>query len=99
LNKLPFNRIISSSRQPFPLEVIVPGFPHLVSISGKALVNWSIDQILDYLRNGLNHFKNERGVIPSIFIASVQASNHELAINIAKKIRSIHRFREEFNIN
>ena len=77
----------------------IPGFPHLVSISGKALVNWSIDQILDYLRNGLNHFKNERGVIPSIFLASVQASSHELAVSIAEKIRSIHRFREEFNTN
>ena len=77
----------------------IPGFPHLVSISGKALVNWSIDQILDYLRNGLNHFRNERGVIPSIFLASVQASNHESAIRIAKKIKAIHRFREKFNIN
>jgi hypothetical protein len=47
----------------------------------------------------LNHFKNERGVIPSIFLASIQASNHELTVSIAKKIRSINRFREEFNIN
>ena len=75
---------------------MLPGFPRLVSLSGNALVHWSLDEILDFLRGGLDFFVKERKEYPSIFLASLQSEDTEHAPYVAEKLRAIADFRNEY---
>ena len=68
----------------------IPGFPPLVSLSGNALVNWSLDKIISFLSEGLDYFIIELGILPCIHLASIQASNHKQAHEVAAKLRGIN---------
>lgn len=77
---------------------MLPGFPRLVSLSGNALVHWPLEEILTFLRKGLDFFVKERGEYPSIFLASLQSENPDQAPEVAEKLRAISDFRDAYRI-
>ena len=77
-------------------KYIIPGFPRLVSLSGRALVAWPIERILTYLKEGMDYYLKERGEYPSINLISIQASSPEEAAMIAGKLRAIREFRDAY---
>jgi uroporphyrinogen-III decarboxylase len=68
----------------------IPDFPHLISLSGDALANWSLGKIIDFLSRGLEYFLIELGILPCIHLASIQASNRKHANEIANKLKGIN---------
>jgi len=77
-------------------KYMFPGFPRLVTLSGRALVNWPTDKILSFLKEGLDYYVKERGEYPSINLVSIQASSPREADMIAQKLRTIARFRDAY---
>jgi len=77
-------------------KYMMPGFPRLVSLSGRALVQWPIDRILGFLRQGLDYFVKERGEYPILSLASIQAHSREQADVIAEKLQAINRLSNEY---
>ncbi len=75
---------------------MIPGFPRLVSLSGRVLVAWPIDRILSFLREGLDYYLKEREEYPSINLISIQASNREESKMIADKLLAIADFRDSY---
>ena len=77
-------------------KYMIPGFPRLVSLSGRALVAWPTHQILSFLREGLDYYLKERGEYPSINLISIQASNRGESEMIADKLLAIADFRDSY---
>lgn len=75
-----------------------PGFPYPAAVSGRALNNWDVDRIISFLQNALDYLVREEGIYPSISLSSVQAENKDIAKDIAKKIRAINAFRDEYEL-
>jgi hypothetical protein len=76
----------------------VPGFPYLAAVSGRALNNWEIGRITDFLRQAIRILIEEEGIYPSISYSSVQADSRDKALEIADKIRAVNAFRDEYPI-
>jgi len=74
----------------------LPGYPRLVTVSARALVTWSIDEILRFVQTGLDFFIRERGEYPAINLASVQAANPEEALSLAEKLKALDEFRNAY---
>jgi len=77
---------------------MLPGFPRLVSLSGNALVHWPIDEILDFIRRGLDFFVHERREYPCIFLPSLQSEGPDQAPEVAEKLRTIADFRNGYQL-
>lgn len=77
---------------------MLPGFPRLVSLSGNALVHWTISEILSFLQKGLDYFTKERGEYPSIFLPSLQSESPAQAPEVAEKLRAIADFRNAYDL-
>lgn len=73
-----------------------PGFPFPAAISGRALNNWETDRIIDFLKEALDVLVNQEGLYPSICFSSVQADTQKNALAIAKKIKAVNAFRDEY---
>jgi hypothetical protein len=76
----------------------LPGYPRLVTLSGRALVTWPIDRILAFLKDGLDYFIRERGEYAAINLASVQAATLQEAEGIAEKLKALMQFRDTYAI-
>ena len=79
-------------------KYMIPGIPRLVTLSGRALVNWEIDEILSFLKEGLDYYTKERGEYPSINLISIQAASPAEANSIAGKLHAIDRFRNTYDL-
>jgi hypothetical protein len=79
-------------------QFVFPGFPRLVSLSGNALVHWSQDRIIDFLRQGLDFFVKEQGEYPCIFLPSIQSENEKQAKQVAEKLNAINELRHTYSI-
>jgi hypothetical protein len=80
------------------MEHLLPGFPFPVTLSGQTLDTWGIDRILAFLREALDFLIKEKGVYPSIHLASVLADSPEAAKRIAEKLEAIRQFRDTYEI-
>jgi hypothetical protein len=67
-----------------------------VSLSGNSLVHWPTDKILEFLKQGLDFFINERDEIPFIMMPSLQAENYDQASEVGDKLFAINEFRNSF---
>ncbi len=76
------------------LKLPIPGYPLLVTISGRSLVQSSIHDILDFIRQGIYIILDEGVCNPCIYLTSIQASSRKEALEIAEKINQIREFRE-----
>ena len=74
-----------------------PGFPFPAAISGRALNSWDKEKIISFLREALDYLNGE-GIYPSITFASVQADTVEKAYDIAKKMKAINAFRDQYEL-
>ena len=77
-------------------KYMIPGFPRLVSLSGRVLVAWPTEQILSFLKEGLDYYLKERGEYASINLISIQASSREESETIADKLLAIADFRDSY---
>lgn len=80
------------------VEHLLPGLPFPVTISGQTLDTWESDQILDFFKEALDYLIKEKGVYPSIHLASVLADSPEAAKRIALKLEAIKQFRDGYKI-
>jgi hypothetical protein len=77
-------------------QFMAQGYPRQVSLSGNALVHWPIDRILDFLKQGIDFFIQERREYPFILIPSLQAENQDQASEVAEKLYAIAEFRNAY---
>lgn len=75
---------------------MLPGFPRLVSLSGRALVAWTEEQIISFLREGVDFFINERREYPALNLVSIQAADAKEAAEVAGKLSAIRKFRDGY---
>lgn len=80
------------------MEHLLPGLPFPVTLSGQTLDTWGIDRILDFFKEALDFLIKEKGVYPSIHLASVLAESPEAAQRIAEKLEAIRQFRDAYEI-
>jgi len=76
----------------------LPGFPFPVSISGRALSNWSQRELLHFLSEALEYLVAGGGLYPAISLISVQAESSEKAGEVADKMKAIAEFRNQYEI-
>jgi len=93
-----FNGVASVEQLKEIMAYRLPGMPFPASISGVFLDSKSDEEILDYLRSILDYQVKEIGLYPSILLVSVQAESQEKAKAIAKKIKKIQKFRDEYMV-
>ncbi len=67
----------------------IPGYPGIISMSGKMLVNWSADDIMDFLKEALKLLVEENQMYPAIRLASLQTASREEAQDVAEKVKMI----------
>ena len=77
---------------------MLPGFPRLVSLSGRALVAWTKDRILSFLEEGVDFFVRERGEYPALNLVSIQAADGPEAADVAEKLTAVRRFRDAYRL-
>ena len=73
----------------------LPGFPVFVSVSGNMLINWPKDEILDFVRKGID-LTRSHGYYPAISLISVQPPTRESALDVADKLRGIVDLRDNY---
>ena len=76
----------------------LPGFPLPVSISGRALSNWSQPELLQFLGEALEFLVKKEKLYPAISLISVQAESREKSSEIADKMKAIAEFRNQYKI-
>jgi hypothetical protein len=80
------------------LKLPVPGYPPLITVSGRSLVYSSIDDIIEFIHKGINIIFEEGGCNPCINLSSVQASSKKEALEITKKLENILQWKEKITI-
>jgi hypothetical protein len=80
------------------LKLPIPGYPPLVTISGRNLVRSSINYILDFINQGVEIILKAGAINPCIHLSSVQISSKEEAMEIASKIIKIQELRDKLSI-
>jgi len=76
----------------------MPGWPFPASLSGRALAAWEIDRILSFLGEALDFLVREEGLYPSISLVAVLAHSSQEAEEMARKMRAIHEFRNNYRL-
>ncbi len=67
----------------------IPGYPGIISMSGRMLVEWSADDIMDFLKEALNLLVKENQMYPAIRLASLQTASREETQDVAEKLKMI----------
>jgi hypothetical protein len=79
------------------LKHVIPGFPFFVAVSGRMLVNWPKDEILDFVKKGVDLVRSHN-LYPAISLISVQPPSPESAQDVADKMRRINEFRNSYSL-
>ncbi len=66
----------------------LPGLPGMVSVSGRALVQWPKQQVLDFVRKGVEVVA-AAGMVPCVSVISVQPNSPESARDVADKLHAL----------
>jgi hypothetical protein len=74
----------------------MPGMPFPAAVSGRALDDRPVDELLDYLKRVLDYLVGEQGMYPMILLSSVQADSPAKARTIASKIKRIQKLRDDY---
>lgn len=75
----------------------IPGFGGFVTVSGRMLVAWSKDEILDFVKKGVDILM-KAGTIPGISAFSVQPPSVESAHDVADKLHALQQFRDNYKL-
>jgi hypothetical protein len=75
----------------------IPGYPPLVTVSGTDLVNSTVQEILDYIRQSIDIMLENRICNPCIHLVSIQASSSKEALEIADKINYVNKLRHDLS--
>ena len=67
----------------------IPGYPAIISMSGRMLVEWSADDVMDFLREALKLLVKENQMYPGIRLASLQTASREETQDVAEKLKMI----------
>ncbi|MBI3979252.1 MAG: hypothetical protein HY331_13805 [Chloroflexi bacterium] len=76
----------------------VPGYPPLVALSGRMVVLWPKDEILEFLRRALDLVVGALGKYPCVSVVTAQPMDRESALDLADKLRSIDRFLDGYRL-
>jgi hypothetical protein len=74
-----------------------PGLPGMVSISGRALVMWPRQQILDFVHAGVDAVV-EAGMVPAVSVISVQPNSPESMRDVADKLAALRKFIDDYKL-
>lgn len=98
LYKAFFSGVSSVAELAEVLSLKMDGMPLPVAVSGLKLDSGSGPEIIEYLRPKLDFMVKEKGLYPSILLASVQAPSKEKAREMAGKILMIRKMRDEYQL-
>ncbi|MBI3978568.1 MAG: hypothetical protein HY331_10325 [Chloroflexi bacterium] len=76
----------------------LPGFPPQVTLSGRMVVTWPKDRILEFLRRALDLVVGELGKYPCVSVATAQPADRASALDLADKFRSIEGFLDGYRL-
>jgi hypothetical protein len=71
------------------LQYALPGFPAIITLSGRMMVEWPIHDITDFLSQGLDIVVHENRRYPSVRLTSLQPPDRPAALIMADKIRAV----------
>jgi hypothetical protein len=80
------------------MNYALPGLPFPVTISGQALDQWPIAQILGFFKEALDCLVKDHGFFPTIHLASVLAHSREDSAVVGEKLQRIREFRDGYSV-
>ena len=80
------------------IDFDLPGFPPIITLSGRMMVEWSIGEITDFLKEGLDFIVDKNHRYPAIRLTSLQPPNRPAALEMAEKIRAVKEVVDSFRI-
>lgn len=80
------------------IQYAIPGYPAIITLSGRMMATWPKSDIIDFLEEGLNLLVREKKKYPAIRLTSLQPPNKEEAFKMAEKIRTINDFIDSYKL-
>jgi hypothetical protein len=91
--KLLFNHFFGTKES---LDVIregmqhnIPGFPAIVTLSGRMMATWQTEEVIEFLKAGIKIIRDEFGKYPAIRLTSLQPANKSAAFKMAETLHAI----------
>jgi Uroporphyrinogen decarboxylase (URO-D) len=75
----------------------LPGLPGMVSVSGRGLVQWPKQQVLDFVHKGVDTVV-AAGMVPCVSVISVQPNSPESAKDVADKLAALRKFIDGYKL-
>ncbi len=71
------------------VEHALPGFPATITLSGRMMFQWPKEDIVDFLKQGLDIIVRRHGLYPSVRLTSLQPPDRPAALAMADKVRAV----------
>jgi uroporphyrinogen-III decarboxylase len=71
------------------------GLPGMISVSGRALVQWPKQRILDFVHQGVDAVI-DAGMVPTVSVISVQPNSPQSAQDVADKLAALRTFIDDY---
>ena len=77
-------------------EYRLPSMPFPLTVSGRMLDSWPTEDVITYLKEGLDFLVGECGIYPSISLIAIQAESKQKASIVANKLKALGDFRDSY---
>ncbi len=80
------------------VEHDLPGFPAIITLSGRMMSNWPLERIREFIRRGLEFMVREKGLYPAVRLPSLLPGTAPEAREMAAKIRAVREVADNFSV-
>jgi hypothetical protein len=74
----------------------IPGLGKIFGLSGRMLIGWKKESVIEFLKQAVDFFVHEQGVYPAIYTAGLEPPTRESTFELVDKLRGIQAFLDSY---